>query len=178
MCLWSILRSAEACGVDDYEVIVVDGGSRQAPYSAVVDAMEARGVGWGYAWTEYESPGTAKATHFVPNVKMLTLERGEVSYFVRPRVDVRTMRTLSDVQKLALVLAPVGESTTGARALHIGRKRLPRQEIGERGWGYVERVGNRYKMTAKINVPSLQRHMRSNIKTIQAAAKQLSATHR
>jgi len=32
---------------------------------------------------------------------------------------------------------------------------------------------NRYKMTAKLNVPHLQRHMRSNISVIQAAAKQL-----
>ena len=41
--------------------------------------------------------------------------------------------------------------------------------------GYVEHRGNRYKMTAKINVPNLQRHVRSNISIIQAAAKQLSA---
>jgi len=42
--------------------------------------------------------------------------------------------------------------------------------------GYVERRGNRYKMTTKLNVPNLQRHMRSNINIIQAAAKQLSAS--
>jgi len=41
--------------------------------------------------------------------------------------------------------------------------------------GYVEHRGNRYKMTAKINVPNFQRHVRSNISIIQAAAKQLSA---
>jgi hypothetical protein len=45
-------------------------------------------------------------------------------------------------------------------------------ELIERG--YVERRGNRYKMTTKLNVPTLQRHMRSNISIIQAAAKQLS----
>ena len=43
--------------------------------------------------------------------------------------------------------------------------------------GYVEHRGNRYKMTAKINVPNLQRHVRSNISIIQAAAKQLGAAH-
>jgi len=42
--------------------------------------------------------------------------------------------------------------------------------------GYVERRGNRYKMTTKLNVPNLQRHMRSNINIIQAAAKQLGAS--
>src|SRR5215470_17901880 len=43
--------------------------------------------------------------------------------------------------------------------------------------GYVERTGNRYKMTTKFNVPNLQRHMRSNINIIQAAAKRLGAAH-
>ena len=41
--------------------------------------------------------------------------------------------------------------------------------------GYVERRGNRYKMTGKFNVPNLQRHVQSNISIIQTAAKQLSA---
>jgi len=32
-------------------------------------------------------------------------------------------------------------------------------------------------MTTKFNVPNLQRHMRSNINMIQAAAKRLGAAH-
>ena len=48
-------------------------------------------------------------------------------------------------------------------------------ELIERG--YVEHRGNRYKMTAKFNVPNLQRHMRSNISLIQAAARHLDAAH-
>jgi hypothetical protein len=43
--------------------------------------------------------------------------------------------------------------------------------------GYVELSGNRYKMTTKLNVPNLQRHMRSNISIIQAAAKRLGGAH-
>jgi hypothetical protein len=39
--------------------------------------------------------------------------------------------------------------------------------------GYVKRRGNRYIMTARFNVPNLQRHMRNNIRIIHAAAKQL-----
>ena len=46
-------------------------------------------------------------------------------------------------------------------------------ELLERG--YVEHHGNRYKMTTKLNVPHLQRHMQSNISIIQAAAKQLGS---
>ena len=49
------------------------------------------------------------------------------------------------------------------------------EELVERG--YVEHRGNRYKMTPKFNVPNLQRHMRSNINIIQAAAKQLDTAH-
>jgi hypothetical protein len=43
--------------------------------------------------------------------------------------------------------------------------------------GYVEHRANRYEMTAKLNVPNLQRQMRSNISIIKAAAKQLAAAH-
>jgi hypothetical protein len=43
--------------------------------------------------------------------------------------------------------------------------------------GYVEHRGNRYKVTTKLNVPNLQRHMRSNMSIVQAAAKQLGAAH-
>jgi DNA-binding HxlR family transcriptional regulator len=48
-------------------------------------------------------------------------------------------------------------------------------ELIERG--YVEHRGNRYIMTTKFNVPNLQRHMRSNVSIIQAAARHLDAAH-
>jgi hypothetical protein len=47
-------------------------------------------------------------------------------------------------------------------------------ELVERG--YVEHRGNRYKVTVKLNVPNLRRHMQSNISIIQAAAKQLAGS--
>jgi len=49
------------------------------------------------------------------------------------------------------------------------------EELIERG--YVERRGNRYAMTAKLNVPNLRRHIRSNISMIRTAAKQLGVAH-
>ena len=57
---------------------------------------------------------------------------------------------------------------------------LPREVVTQRldeliARGYVEHRGNRYKLTAKFNVPNLQRHMRSNISIIQAAARRLDA---
>ena len=57
------------------------------------------------------------------------------------------------------------------RPRDVVRQRL--DELIERG--YVEHCGNRYKMTMKLNVPNLQRHMQSNISIIQAAAKQLGS---
>ena len=61
----------------------------------------------------------------------------------------------------------------------IGRPRdvVTRRLDGLVERGYVENRGNRYKMTNKFNVPNLQRHMRSNISIIQAAAKHLDAAH-
>jgi carbon monoxide dehydrogenase subunit G len=47
-------------------------------------------------------------------------------------------------------------------------------ELLERG--YVEHRGNRYKVTMKLNVPNLQRHMQTNISIIQGAAKQLGGS--
>jgi Sugar-specific transcriptional regulator TrmB len=58
----------------------------------------------------------------------------------------------------------------------IGRPRdvvvLRLDELRERG--YVEHHGSRYKLTPKLNVPKLRRHMRSNVSIIQAAAKHLA----
>src|SRR6476646_9958355 len=59
----------------------------------------------------------------------------------------------------------------------IGRPRdVVMQRLDElRERGYVEQRSNRYRMTAKLNVPKLQRHMQTNISIIQLAAKQLGA---
>lgn len=42
LCLWSIRRSAEACGRTDYEVLVVENGSRKLPDSAIVEESRTR----------------------------------------------------------------------------------------------------------------------------------------
>jgi hypothetical protein len=45
LCVWSICRSAQQCGIDDYEVIAVDSRSDQQPTSAgLVDALKAAGI--------------------------------------------------------------------------------------------------------------------------------------
>jgi len=67
--------------------------------------------------------------------------------------------------------AEIGRVIGRPRAVVTQRLR----ELVERG--YVEQIGNRYKMTTKFNVPNLQRHMRSNASIIRAAARQLDAAH-
>ena len=80
-----------------------------------------------------------------------------------------------------VLIAELGSQSATAAEISrvIGRPRdvvLQRlEELIKRG--YVERSSNRYKMTTKINVPNLNRHMRSNIKMIEGAAKRLGGAH-
>jgi hypothetical protein len=80
-----------------------------------------------------------------------------------------------------VLIAQLGSQPTTADEIGrvIGR---PREVVAQRldemiERGYVEHRGNRYEMITKLNVPNLQRHMRSNISIIKAAAKRLGAAH-
>jgi hypothetical protein len=68
------------------------------------------------------------------------LEEGDIGLFYRPRVERPRVRSLADVQRLLIVLAPHGRRHH--RLLSIGRKRLPDpSESGrEKFWGVVGRV--------------------------------------
>jgi hypothetical protein len=82
------------------------------------------------------------------------LEEGEIGLFYRPRVETEHVRSLSDVQRLLIVLAPRHRDTH--RLLSIGRKRLPDpSERGrERFWGVVGRVG----AASEAIAPELEAH--------------------
>jgi Sugar-specific transcriptional regulator TrmB len=91
-----------------------------------------------------------------------------------------------DAQELLLIGAHVLTAQLGsqpATAAEISRViGRPRDVVTQRleeliARGYVEHRGNRYEVTAKLNVPNLRRHMRSNISMIKAAAKRLGAAH-
>ena len=56
-------------------------------------------------------------------VDVRVLEEGDIGLFYRPRVDRTRVRSLADVQRFFLVLAPHGRRRH--RLLAIGRKRLP-----------------------------------------------------
>jgi hypothetical protein len=69
------------------------------------------------------------------------LERGEIFFFYRPRVNRESVEGSQDVQRLSIVLVPRGRRV--ARRLILGRKRLPDPEAHERFWGFVDEVADR-----------------------------------
>lgn len=66
------------------------------------------------------------------------LERGEISFFYRPRVEHDDPRSLKDIQRLLVVLSP--EDGGRHRLVTIGRKTLPDPRRRERFWGFVDLV--------------------------------------
>jgi hypothetical protein len=70
------------------------------------------------------------------------LERGNIYFVYRPRVEESTVEGLEDVQRFFMILSPHRKQRY--RLIVIGRKRLP--EVGEqheRNWGFVQKVGRR-----------------------------------
>jgi hypothetical protein len=68
------------------------------------------------------------------------VERGDVFFFYRPRVEQHAPRGEDDVQRLLVVLAPDGRRVL--RLVTIGRKHLPTVSAKrrERNWGFVMKV--------------------------------------
>lgn len=68
-----------------------------------------------------------------PNV----VERGDIFFLYRPRVDEDDPSGLPDVQRFFVVLRP---DRGKIRLLVVGRKRLPDASRHERNWGFVAKV--------------------------------------
>ena len=67
------------------------------------------------------------------------LERGDIFFVYRPRVQEESAEGLQDVQRSYMVLSPEGKRRH--RLIVLGQKRLPDiQDGGDRVWGYVEAV--------------------------------------
>jgi hypothetical protein len=66
------------------------------------------------------------------------LERGNIFFLYRPRVDEEEPSGLGDVQRFFVVLRPEGAGKL--RLLVVGRKRLPDVGQHERNWGFVALV--------------------------------------
>jgi hypothetical protein len=69
------------------------------------------------------------------------LERGDIYFAFRPRVDETRPESLEQVQRLFLILSPRDEDIY--RRLVVGRKRLPEAGERERVWAFVDRVEKR-----------------------------------
>ncbi len=68
------------------------------------------------------------------------LERGNIYFAYRPRVDVQTVHGLEDVQRLSVLLGPRGRDSY--RLIVIGQKRLPAVDGDRTAWGFVEKVAS------------------------------------
>jgi hypothetical protein len=74
-----------------------------------------------------------------PRQDVNTLERGNIFFFYRPRVEEEAPESIDDVQRFHMVLRP--ENRQVFRLLVVGQKKLPdpsRGGGGNRAWGYVE----------------------------------------
>src|ERR1700759_2570474 len=69
------------------------------------------------------------------------LERGDIYFFYRPRVNVDEVRSLDDVQRLFFVLHVDG--THRLRDIIVGTKHLPGPDSHERVWAFVAQVSDR-----------------------------------
>jgi hypothetical protein len=68
------------------------------------------------------------------------LERGDLFFFYRPRVDTEEVNELEEVQRFFFILKP--EARSRYRQVVVGHKRLPNPEAHERAWAFVAEVAD------------------------------------
>jgi hypothetical protein len=66
------------------------------------------------------------------------LERGDIYFLYRPRVDAEEVHSLKDVERLYILLKP--QRHRRYRLLIVGRKQLPEPEDHDRFWAFVWRI--------------------------------------
>jgi hypothetical protein len=67
------------------------------------------------------------------------LERGDIYFVYRPKVEEPSAEGLADVQRLYMILSPHGKKRY--RLIVIGQKRLPEiDSAGQQSWGFVDKV--------------------------------------
>jgi len=78
-----------------------------------------------------------------PRAASVLLERGNIYFAYRPRVEAQTAHRFDDVQRLYVVLSPRGKASY--RLIVIGQKKLPVVAGGgdRMAWGFVEEVSSR-----------------------------------
>lgn len=69
------------------------------------------------------------------------MEKGQVYFFYRPKVNLHTVKDLDDVQRFYIILRPTTHSEGSMlRLLYIGKKKLPDVGSHQKFWGQVEKV--------------------------------------
>ena len=83
------------------------------------------------------------------STEIKTLERGNIYFLYRPRIEVEDPEELGDIQRLYMILSPAGKKRF--RIAVIGRKKLPEPAAGgrERFWGFIETVTGSHNTVKK-----------------------------
>ena len=77
------------------------------------------------------------------------VEKGDIFFLYRPRIDSGKVRSFEDVQRVYVVLRPARKHPR-MRLLTVGRKRLPEIESHERSWGFVDLVTGSQRVLARV----------------------------
>jgi DNA-binding MarR family transcriptional regulator len=88
--------------------------------------------------------------------------------------DSATYRTIGIYVFLRTVMCSPVRTSTIAQVLKIPRTTVLRRLNDMEKLGYVERVGNAYRMTDRVNIPDLKQKLQKRIDMILATARELS----
>ena len=88
--------------------------------------------------------------------------------------DSATYRTIGIYVFLRTVMCSPVRASTIAQVLKIPRATVLRRLNDMEKLGYVEHVGNAYRMTDKVNIPDLRHKLKQRIDMIVATARELS----
>src|ERR1700748_2485114 len=88
--------------------------------------------------------------------------------------DSSTIRTIGIYVFLRTVMCSPVRASTIASALKLPRQTVLRRLQEMVKHGYVERVGNAYRVTDKVNIPALQEKLQRRITMIVETAKELA----
>lgn len=90
----------------------------------------------------------AKKADHTPDPNKI-VEKGDIFFFYRPRIDSKGAQDLDDLQRFYVVLRPARKRPR-IRVLTIGRKRLPEISSHERSWGFVDLVTSSTRVLARL----------------------------
>jgi hypothetical protein len=91
--------------------------------------------------------------------------------------DSCTLRTIGIYVFLRTLMCSPVRASVIAQTLRLPRTTVNRRLQDMMKQGYVERVGNAYRMTDKVNIPGLQDRLQHRIDMIMETARELSKLH-